>query len=42
MLFIIRDGISSDALNDLGSSCDGRLEEVTVVVDDVFGALGSL
>ena len=35
-------GITTEALNNLGSSCDGKLEEVTVALDDVLGALGSL
>ena len=35
-------GTTTEALNNLGSFCDGRLEEVTVAVDDVLGALGSL
>ena len=35
-------GISTEALNNLGSSCDGKLEGVTVAVDDILGALGSL
>ena len=28
-------GTTTEALNNLGSSCDGRLEEVMVAVDDV-------
>ena len=38
----MHDGITTEASNNLGSACDGRLEEVTVAMDDVLGALGSL